>query len=79
MISGDYESLTEELNRVKKELEDEVYLNNKLKNDRDVLLATKQELELEIESLMIQVTKDVQTLKDFFENKISIREHTYEE
>jgi hypothetical protein len=33
--------------KIKKELEDEVYLNNKLKNDRDVLLATKQELELE--------------------------------
>ena len=30
--------------RIKKQLEDEVYLNNKLKNDRDVLLATKQDL-----------------------------------
>jgi hypothetical protein len=30
------------LGRTKKELEDAVYLNNKLKNDREVLLATKQ-------------------------------------
>lgn len=44
MVSGEYESLQEELSRTKKELEDAVYLNNKLKNDRDVLLATKQEL-----------------------------------
>lgn len=42
--SGEYESLQEELSRIKKELEDAIYLNNKLKNDRDVLLATKQEL-----------------------------------
>ena len=44
VVSGEYESLQEELSRTKKELEDAVYLNNKLKNDRDVLLATKQEL-----------------------------------
>ncbi len=48
LMTGEYESLQEELGRTKKELEDAVYLNNKLKNDREVLLATKQELELEI-------------------------------
>lgn len=42
VITGQYESLQEELGRTKKELEDAVYLNNKLKNDRDVLMATKQ-------------------------------------
>lgn len=46
IITGEYESLQEELGRTKKELEDAIYLNNKLKNDRDVLLVTKQELEL---------------------------------
>jgi hypothetical protein len=32
--ANEYEAMQEELSRIKKELEDEVYLNNKLKNDR---------------------------------------------
>jgi hypothetical protein len=63
LVSGEYESLQEELTRTKKDLEDAVYLNNKLKNDRDVLLTTKQELELEIETMIIQITKEISILR----------------
>jgi chromosome segregation ATPase len=79
VVSGEYESLQDELSRTKKELEDAVYLNNKLKNDRDVLLATKQELELEIETMIIQITKEISVLRDHYDNRMSIREHCYEE
>lgn len=71
--------MQEELGRTKKELEDAIYLNNKLKNDRDVLLVTKQELELEIETMIVQVTKEVSVLREHYDNRMSIREHCYEE
>ena len=65
--------------KIKKQLQDEVYLNNKLKNDRDVLIANKQELELEIENLLIQITKEITVLRGHYDNRITIREHCYEE
>lgn len=79
VVGSEYESLQEELSRVKKELEDEVYLNNKLKNDREVLLATKQELELEIETMIMQITKEISVLREHYDSRMSIREHSYEE
>lgn len=79
IITGEYESLQEELGRTKKELEDAIYLNNKLKNDRDVLLVTKQELELEIQTMIVQVTKEISVLREHYDNRMSIREHCYEE
>ena len=42
-------------------------------------MATKQELELEIEKLISQTTRDIQMLRESLENRISIREHCYEE
>ena len=79
IITGEYESLQEELGRTKKELEDAIYLNNKLKNDRDVLLVTKQELELQIETMIVQVTKEISVLREHYDNRMSIREHCYEQ
>jgi hypothetical protein len=42
-------------------------------------MATKQELELEIESMIMQITKEISVLREHYENRISIREHSYEE
>lgn len=78
-MGSEYDSLQEELIKIKKQLEDEVYLNNKLKNDRDVLLTKNQELELEIEKVLLQVAKEITLLRAHYENRITIREHSYEE
>jgi hypothetical protein len=56
-----------------------VYLNNKLKNDREVLLVTKQELKSEIEGMREEVGKEIANLRGHYEGRISIREQCYEE
>jgi chromosome segregation ATPase len=73
VVSGEFESLQEELGRTKKELEDAEYLNNKLKNDREVLMAAKQGLELEIETMIIQITKEISILRQHYNSRMSIR------
>ena len=65
--------------KIKKQLEDEVYLNNKLKNDWDVLLTTKQELESEGERLLLQGAKEITLLRRHYDSRMAIRQHCYQE
>ena len=60
----------DEMQRIKKELEDNLYYNNKLKNDRTVLMSSKLELETELALMKKKVKEDYHNFHKYYKQKI---------
>ena len=58
------------MQRIKKELEDNLYYNNKLKNDRTVLMSSKLELETELALMKKKVKEDYHNFHKYYKQKI---------
>lgn len=61
----------------RKEFEDVVYLNNKLKNDREVLITLKEELSSELGSVYQNIGTDMASLEGHYQKRLLLRERVY--
>ena len=85
MIQNTYRSTNyldehkDELQRVKKELQDKIYYSNKLKSDRNILMTKNLDLEGELSTLKRKIKEQWSQIEKNFKAKIEIRQHIYEE
>lgn len=69
----------DELQKVRKELEDKIYYSNKLKSDRNILITKNLELEGQLSSLKSTIKEQWSRMERNYKNKITIRDQVYEE